>query len=103
MIEEARGNLLQADAEALVNTVNTETPHGMELLSTVHWVGRYAGAGGSPEAAIKAVHSWNERKRKMFSPSHVRVAWQQLKEGGWLQGESEPGRSRNLTGRHRRA
>jgi O-acetyl-ADP-ribose deacetylase (regulator of RNase III) len=80
-----------------------ETPHGMELLSTVHWVGRYAGAGGSPEAAIKAVHSWNERKRKMFSPSHVRVAWQQLKEGGWLQGESEPGGSRNLAGRHRRA
>jgi hypothetical protein len=62
-----------------------ETPYGMELLSSVHWVACH---GKSPvsdaEQAIQALHRWNERKRLMFKPEHVRVAWNRLQEQGWV-------------------
>jgi len=78
-----------------------ETPYGMELLSTVHWVGKDADAVESADEAIEAVRSWNERKRKMFLAAHIRVAWQQLTEGGWLKGKSEPGVPRSATSSRR--
>lgn len=62
-----------------------ETPYGMELLSTVHWVSTH----GEPqvhnaEAAINSVQSWNDRKRDMFKCEHIRLAHQRLTELGWL-------------------
>jgi len=62
-----------------------ETPYGMELLSSVHWVAVH----GTPrpsnvEETTNALHRWNERKRKMFRPEHVRVAWAKLDEQGWV-------------------
>jgi len=66
-----------------------ETPYGMELLASVHWVAHRVGPGGeqpSPdaEAATAQIHAWNPRKRKVFKPDHVRVAWRQLETHGWL-------------------
>jgi len=62
-----------------------ETPYGMELLSTVHWVARrQKPPATSADEAIAAVHAWNERKRRMFKPDHIRIAWQRLQEQGWL-------------------
>lgn len=62
-----------------------ETPYGMELLATVLWAARNdQSVNCEPEAAIRAVHSWNERKRRTFSGQHVIVAWQRLREQGWL-------------------
>jgi len=62
-----------------------ETPYGMELLATVLWAARDdQSVGCEPEAAIRAVHSWSERKRRTFSGQHVKVAWQRLTEQGWL-------------------
>lgn len=62
-----------------------ETPYGMELLASVHWVSRNAEcAVASADDAIIAVHAWNERKRQMFKPNHIQVAWQRLEESGWL-------------------
>ncbi|MCK9264547.1 MAG: macro domain-containing protein [Deltaproteobacteria bacterium] len=63
-----------------------ETPYGMELLSSVHWV-MYHSDGrkiGDDDDAIAAVHEWNDRKRKMFKPDHIRIAWSRLNEEGWL-------------------
>lgn len=59
-----------------------ETPYGMELLATVHWVGKQEGAT-SPELAIEKVHCWNERK-KSFSKEHIRFAWDILRQKEWL-------------------
>lgn len=64
-----------------------ETPYGMELLSSTHWVA----AQGQPRASNKeeAVHgvaAWNERKRRMFRPDHVRVAWDRLAGEEWIEG-----------------
>lgn len=66
-----------------------ETPYGMELLATVHWVAHHgAPHNGSPaasdEAAITQVHAWNPRKRNVFKPDHIRVAWAQLEAQGWM-------------------
>ena len=59
-----------------------ETPFGMELLATVHWVGTREGAK-DPAAATKGIYAWNDRKR-CFSPEQIRVAWETLSAKGWL-------------------
>jgi O-acetyl-ADP-ribose deacetylase (regulator of RNase III) len=62
-----------------------ETPYGMELLSSVHWVAVYGDPTASDiDSAVRQMHLWNERKRKMFRPDHIRVAWNRLKEEGWI-------------------
>jgi O-acetyl-ADP-ribose deacetylase (regulator of RNase III) len=62
-----------------------ETPYGMELLATVHWVATYADppARGADEA-VHAVHAWNARKARMFSAQHIAKAWRRLSDQGWL-------------------
>lgn len=64
-----------------------ETPYGMELLATVHWVAHHGAAGfepaTSPENAVAQVHAWNPRKQQIFRPEHIHVAWDQLVEHGW--------------------
>jgi len=59
-----------------------ESPFGMELLATVHWVATREGAT-SPAEATKAVHDWNLRKR-CFTPPQIQVAWDVLASKGWL-------------------
>ncbi len=59
-----------------------ETPFGMELLATVHWVATREGAA-TPDAATDAVHRWNERKRS-FTARQVHLAWDVLATKGWL-------------------
>jgi O-acetyl-ADP-ribose deacetylase (regulator of RNase III) len=59
-----------------------ETPLGMELLATVHWVAAREGAQTLPEA-IEKTYSWNERKRA-FSEKHIGIAWNVLQRKGWL-------------------
>lgn len=59
-----------------------ETPFGLELLSTVHWVSTQEGATTS-DKAIKATFEWNERKRR-FSPQQITLAWDVLREKEWL-------------------
>ena len=65
-----------------------ETPYGMELLSSIHWVARENPiVKTDPEAAIAAVHSWNARNCTTLSqksamlkmgPLHPVVAWVEL-------------------------
>lgn len=62
-----------------------ETPYGMELLSSVHWVVKQDDPRATDEdSAIAAVQEWNERKRGMFKPEHIRIAHRQLQKQGWL-------------------
>jgi len=60
-----------------------QSPYGMELLSTVHWVAKNEGAS-SPEQALTAVRNWNERKKSLMAPAHVAAAWERLDQLGWL-------------------
>jgi hypothetical protein len=36
------------------------------------------------EQAISLVYEWNERKRTVFKPQHIRKAWQRLEQENWL-------------------
>src|SRR5207245_713660 len=62
-----------------------ETPYGMELLATVHWVAQEEpGAALDASTATAKVHEWSARKRQSFKPEHIRTAWQRLHEEEWL-------------------
>ena len=62
-----------------------ETPYGMELLATVHWVAtKYPKPAQNSEQAIAFVHEWSDRKRQLFKREHIRKAWQRLHEQNWL-------------------
>lgn len=63
-----------------------ETPYGMELLSSVHWVARdkSSKARADVEAAIVDVHAWTERKKLTMQPAHIKAAWNRLHTEGWI-------------------
>jgi O-acetyl-ADP-ribose deacetylase (regulator of RNase III) len=66
-----------------------ETPYGMELLATVHWVAHRGGPKSETPAsdfatAAEQVHAWNPRKKKVFRPEHIRTAWNRLSQQGWI-------------------
>lgn len=53
-----------------------ETPAGMELLATVHWVARHnLGAATDPAIAVLAVQGWSKRKKERFTPVQIGKAW----------------------------
>lgn len=68
------------DVERLID--GYETPFGLELLSTVHWVATQQGAR-NPQEAVAEVHNWNRRKH-VFTDKHVATAWNNLQSKGWL-------------------
>jgi hypothetical protein len=56
----------------------------MELLASVHWVASQGPQrAASEEEAIGAIERWSPRKKKLFKPEHVRVAWRRLVEMKW--------------------
>jgi O-acetyl-ADP-ribose deacetylase (regulator of RNase III) len=59
-----------------------ESPFGMELLATVHWVVKHESATTADDARAK-VYAWNERKKR-FSPRQIGVAFDTLAKQGWL-------------------
>ncbi|QIB35791.1 type II toxin-antitoxin system antitoxin DNA ADP-ribosyl glycohydrolase DarG [Ancylobacter pratisalsi] len=59
-----------------------ETPFGLELLATVHWVVRHENAT-SAEDAVSKVYAWNDRKKR-FSPRQIGIAYETLHAKGWL-------------------
>lgn len=62
-----------------------ETPYGMELLASVHWVAtHWEPKATNCDSAIQSIQEWSERKKQMFRPEHIRVAWDRLKEDSWL-------------------
>jgi hypothetical protein len=73
--------------EALID--GFETPYGLELLATTHWVAVHDGAR-DPSTAAQLVRQWSPRKARLFTDEHVAVAWQRLEEGGWLAGARSP-------------
>lgn len=74
-----------------------ESPYGLELLASVHYVATSvnSSAAAEPAVAIRIVQQWNKRKGDLFSERHVRLAWDRLKGRGWL---DEPGTSSEQEG-----
>lgn len=90
-LEEAEAFLLSHEDVATAKRVariarlidGFETPYGMELLATVHWTANEA-ATADVDRIIEAVHDWNERKRQIMLPAHIKAARDRLVEEQWL-------------------
>jgi O-acetyl-ADP-ribose deacetylase (regulator of RNase III) len=64
-----------------------ESPFGMELLSTVHWVAMHEGATDKSQAA-DLIYKWNRRKQ-MFAEEHIGLAWETLQSQGWINSKAK--------------
>jgi O-acetyl-ADP-ribose deacetylase (regulator of RNase III) len=60
-----------------------ESPYGLELLATVHWVVHRDGAHDL-DAVVGKVHAWNERKQRLMERYHLEVTYERLRSHGWL-------------------
>ncbi len=80
----------QTDAQKRLERVGNlimgfETPYGMEMLATLHWVAKeYPEAAINCDKAIQKVQEWSDRKEKLFQTNHLQIAWHHLQEQGWL-------------------
>lgn len=73
----------QARFDRVTNLIHGfETPFGMELLATVHWVCAREGAK-SGEEAIEYTYCWNDRKRG-FRREEIALAREVLAAQGWF-------------------
>lgn len=63
-----------------------ESPYGLELLATVHWVMRHEGAT-QIDSVERQVYSWNGHKRK-FTQRQLVIAEERLRSQGWLSPEA---------------
>lgn len=87
-IEAAGEATLNARLERLQTLIDGfQSPYGMELLATVHWVAHHEADENSPVAALAAIGMWNGRKKKLMQPAHVNAAWKRLAAEGWLSRE----------------
>jgi len=59
-----------------------ETPFGMELLSTVHWIIKDDGTTAK-DIVVEHMYDWGENKRK-FSPRQIEIAIECLSRNGWI-------------------
>ena len=91
-LADRRESLARLDAVASLID-GFETPYGMELLSSVHWVATREPRARDSAGAIGAIHGWSDRKKHMFRPQHVAVAWDRLTEAGWVPVDASTSRS----------
>ena len=88
-LEDARAFLKdKADTQARFERVSSlvegfESPFGLELLTTVHWVAREEKARTFDDVA-DLTYAWNERK-KQFSRRQIRIAFDVLTKKGWIE------------------
>ncbi len=61
-----------------------ETPYGMELLATVHWLVHQRNASELQDV-ITGIKSWNTRKAQLMETRHIKKAWDRLLEQGWIE------------------
>ena len=59
-----------------------ETPFGLELLSTVHWVVKKMKADSMADV-VRKTYEWSDRK-KIFSERQITIAYDTLKKKHWL-------------------
>ena len=99
-VEEATGFLTgKSDSLARLDRVaqlieGFETPYGMELLATTHWVAHRGGPNNAVPAsnadqAVEQIHAWNPRKQLVFKPEHISTAWNHLVQQEWMPGEAD--------------
>ena len=82
---EAGHNALSERVERVGKLIDGfQSPYGMELLATVHWVATQNPPARNVEEAVRLTHAWNPRKRQLMQPAHVAAAWKRLQDEDWL-------------------
>jgi O-acetyl-ADP-ribose deacetylase (regulator of RNase III) len=66
-----------------------ESPFGLELLSTVHWIMKNESVNSIDEV-VNHTYAWNDRKRQ-FTPRQIALAADVVANKGWVK-KLEPGR-----------
>ena len=61
-----------------------ETPYGMELLSSVHWLITREGVSKDRRDVIREIQKWSDRKANSFQESHIEIALERLKTAKWI-------------------
>ena len=61
-----------------------ETPYGLELLATVHWLIQHENVTSKDEV-VQQTHAWNDRKKR-FTPRQIGIANDHLVASGWAPG-----------------
>ncbi|MGH7145381.1 MAG: type II toxin-antitoxin system antitoxin DNA ADP-ribosyl glycohydrolase DarG [Planctomycetota bacterium] len=64
-----------------------ESPNGMELLATIHWVVTRENAK-TERAAVTATHAWSGRKQQ-FTKRQIHIAFDTLHKKGWIQATAQ--------------
>lgn len=60
-----------------------ESPFGLELLATVHWIVKNVGTANTTQEVIGQTYRWNDRK-KQFTPRQIKLALSVLAKKGWI-------------------
>lgn len=82
---------------SVVDLVNGfESPFGLELLSTVHWVIENESVKSMDEV-LDRTYAWNSRK-KQFTPRQIKLATDVLERKGWIKRGSIPSSPSALKG-----
>lgn len=85
----------RARFERVVDLVDGfETPFGLELLATVHWVMTRQGATRLDDV-VEQTYAWNERKRQ-FTPRQIGIAVDCLTRKGWVTRDAHAGMGRKF-------
>ncbi len=60
--------------------------YGLEMLATVHWITTQEmnGRVTAPVELAQRIRGWSERKGRLFTEAHVRIASSHLAELGWI-------------------
>lgn len=60
-----------------------ETPYGLELLATVHWIIKKNGIEDD-SGLIQEIQNWNPRKKQLFSFVHIKMAKKKLHQSQFI-------------------
>jgi O-acetyl-ADP-ribose deacetylase (regulator of RNase III) len=66
-----------------------QSPYGMELLASVHWVAEHEPEVASPVTALQAIGNWNPRKKRLMKAEHVHASWERLSDTGWINSKTQ--------------
>ena len=61
-----------------------ETPYGMELLSSIHWLIAHDGVAKESGDVVQGIQKWSDRKARLFQESHIEIALERLKLTNWI-------------------
>jgi len=82
-LEAEPGEITREHLEKVTELVDGfETPFGLELLATVHWIVEQENAA-SIEEVIEKTYAWNNKKKR-FSPRQIQIAYQTLAQKRWI-------------------